>query len=134
MGLFLSSFLVLRTRGCKTTKVCPLSFAEHERNVPSRGALTAGTVLGPPLLLQQESSLVSLGVELQAAGPAEGEGVLLGQTRKAQSRAWLWGRGEGTMEPGKLPGKGMGQFWSSVVMSPRHRAARQERWSGEGEA
>lgn len=44
--------------------------------MPSSVTLAAGMLLGPALLLQQESlfSVVSFGAELEAAGPAEGEG------------------------------------------------------------
>lgn len=78
MGLFLSSFLVLRPRGCKTTKVCPLSFAEHRRKCTKPWGTDCRDVIGTTLLLQQESSVVSFGVELEAAGPAEGEGGAVG--------------------------------------------------------
>lgn len=92
MGLILSSFLILRTLLQQLTPKCAhLALLSMGGNAPSRVALAAGMLFGPSLLLQWEAlfSVVSFGVELEAAGPAEGV-----QAWEAHSRAWLWGRGE----------------------------------------
>lgn len=90
--------------------------------MPSSVALAAGMLLGPALLLQQESlfSVVPFGAELEAAGPAEGEGGAVWAKLTAGH-----GSGEGMRaQPGGQPGKGMGQLQSSAVMSPMTQSSK----------
>lgn len=122
MGLFLSGFLVLRTHGYTTkTQVYFLSFALHGRKCTKQCGTDCRDVTGSHhcCFSGNPFSLLSLLVwNWRLLVLLRVSGMLCGQTWKGHSRAWLWGRGEGTMEPGGLPGKGMGQLWNSLVVSP----------------